>query len=55
VGSRLATLADRPGYSAVAGHVDTLAADIAQACSTLADKGAVHEPERKRVKTGTGY
>jgi glutamate decarboxylase len=36
-------------------HVDTLAADIAQACSTLAEKGGVHESERRRVKTGTGY
>jgi glutamate decarboxylase len=36
-------------------QVDTLAADIAQACSTLAEKGGVHESERRRVKTGTGY
>ena len=34
-------------------HVDTLAADIAQAC--LADKGGAHKSERKRVKTSTGY
>jgi glutamate decarboxylase len=33
----------------------TLAADIAQACETLAQKGGLHELDRKRVKTGTGY
>jgi glutamate decarboxylase len=32
-------------------QVDTLAGDIAQACSTLKDKGRVHESERRRVKT----
>ncbi|MEK6276731.1 MAG: glutamate decarboxylase [Actinomycetota bacterium] len=36
-------------------HVDTLAKDIEQACSTLAEKGGAHESERKRVKRGTGY
>ncbi len=36
-------------------HVDTLSADIAQACKTLAEKGGAHEHERRRVKTGTGY
>ena len=35
--------------------VDTLADDIAQAIETLEKKGAVHESERKMVKTGTGY
>src|SRR5215211_5455835 len=35
--------------------VDTLAADIAQACQTLEKKGGAHESERKRVKTATGY
>jgi glutamate decarboxylase len=35
--------------------VDTLAADIARACQTLDDKGGVHESERRRVKTATGY
>ena len=35
--------------------VDTLAGDIAQACQTLDEKGGAHEPERKQVKTGTGY
>jgi glutamate decarboxylase len=35
--------------------VDTLAADIARACQTLDDKGGVHESERQRVKTSTGY
>jgi glutamate decarboxylase len=39
------------------GHslVDTLAGDIAQACETLEHKGGLHELDRKRVKTGTGY
>jgi glutamate decarboxylase len=39
------------------GHslVTTLGNDIAQACATLDKKGGVHELERKRVKTGTGY
>jgi glutamate decarboxylase len=35
--------------------VDTLAADLAQACETLAKKGGAHHSERRRVKTGTGY
>jgi glutamate decarboxylase len=33
----------------------TLAADLAQACETLDRKGRLHELDRKRVKTGTGY
>jgi len=33
----------------------TLADDIAQACEVLAQKGGLHEHDRKRVKTGTGY
>jgi glutamate decarboxylase len=33
----------------------TLASDIAQACETLDKKGGLHEIDRKRVKTGTGY
>jgi glutamate decarboxylase len=33
----------------------TLADDIAQACETLAKKGGLHELDRQRVKTGTGY
>jgi glutamate decarboxylase len=33
----------------------TLAADIAQACETLEQKGGLHELDRNRVKTGTGY
>ena len=39
------------------GHTlaSTLADDIAQACETLAKKGGVHELDRRRVKTGTGY
>ena len=37
------------------GMAQTLAADIAQACETLGRKGGLHELDRKRVKTGTGY
>jgi glutamate decarboxylase len=39
------------------GHalVTTLADDLAQACSTLGQKGGLHELDRNRVKTGTGY
>jgi glutamate decarboxylase len=39
------------------GHslASTLADDIAQAVSTLNVKGGLHELDRKRVKTGTGY
>src|SRR3954469_18219193 len=39
------------------GHslANTLAADIAQACETLGVKGGLHELDRQRVKTGTGY
>ena len=33
----------------------TLADDIAEACETLKKKGGLHELDRKRVKTGTGY
>ena len=33
----------------------TLADDIAQACETLGKKGGLHELDRRRVKTGTGY
>lgn len=33
----------------------TLADDIADACSTLDKKGGLHESERRRVKSGTGY
>jgi glutamate decarboxylase len=36
-------------------QVDTLAADIAEACATLDEKGGAHKSERKQVKTGTGY
>ena len=32
-----------------------LADDLAQACVTLGQKGGLHELDRKRVKTGTGY
>ena len=39
------------------GHslVTTLAGDIAEACETLEKKGGLHEIDRRRVKTGTGY
>jgi glutamate decarboxylase len=39
------------------GHslVTTLAGDIAEACETLDEKGGLHEINRRRVKTGTGY
>jgi glutamate decarboxylase len=33
----------------------TLARDIAQACETLKAKGGLHESDRKRVKTNTGF
>ena len=33
----------------------TLADDIAQACETLDKKGGLHELDRQRVKTNTGY
>ena len=33
----------------------TLADDIAAACEVLSVKGGLHEHDRKRVKTGTGY
>jgi glutamate decarboxylase len=33
----------------------TLAADIAQACDVLNQKGGLHEHDRKRAKVGTGY
>jgi glutamate decarboxylase len=34
---------------------ETLAEDLAHACTTLEAKGGLHESERQRVKTGTGY
>ena len=33
----------------------TLGQDIADACATLKAKGALHESDRKRVKTNTGF
>jgi glutamate decarboxylase len=33
----------------------TLADDMAAACDTLRQKGGLHEVDRKRVKSGTGY
>jgi glutamate decarboxylase len=37
------------------GRVSALAGDIAQAVATLSAKGGLHELDRRRVKTGTGY
>jgi glutamate decarboxylase len=39
------------------GHTlaETLADDIAVACKVLAEKGGLHEHDRRRVRTGTGY
>src|SRR4051794_9722119 len=39
------------------GHslAETLGRDIGEACETLAAKGGLHELDRRRVKTGTGY
>jgi len=36
-------------------HVDTLARDIEEACSTLAKKGGAHESERHKIVTGPGH
>ena len=36
-------------------HVDTLARDIEDACTTLAKKGGAHESERKKIVTGPGH
>jgi glutamate decarboxylase len=36
-------------------HVDTLARDIEEACTTLARKGGAHESERRRMVTGPGH
>ena len=36
-------------------HVDTLARDIEEACSTLAKKGGAHESERNKIVTGSGH
>jgi glutamate decarboxylase len=33
----------------------TLASDLAEACETLEKTGGLHELDRRRVKTGTGY
>jgi glutamate decarboxylase len=35
--------------------VETLVSDIGDACATLDKKGGLHELDRRRVKTGTGY
>src|SRR5262245_37642634 len=39
------------------GHslISTLVDDVAEACETLKKKGGLHELDRRRVKTGTGY
>jgi glutamate decarboxylase len=39
------------GHSLIA----TLGTDIAEACATLKVKGRLHESDRKRIKTNTGY
>jgi glutamate decarboxylase len=36
-------------------HVDTLARDIDEACSTLAKKGGAHESERNKIIIGPGH
>jgi glutamate decarboxylase len=36
-------------------HVDTLARDIEEACTTLSKKGGAHEAERKRIVIGPGH
>jgi glutamate decarboxylase len=36
-------------------HVDTLARDIEDACTTLAVKGGAHESERAKMVTGPGH
>jgi glutamate decarboxylase len=36
-------------------HVDTLARDIEEACSTLAKKGGAHESERSKIVIGPGH
>jgi glutamate decarboxylase len=36
-------------------RAEALAQDIAEACATLDQKGGLHESERARVKTATGY
>jgi glutamate decarboxylase len=36
-------------------HVDTLARDIAEACSTLETKGRAHESERQKMVLGPGH
>jgi glutamate decarboxylase len=35
--------------------IQTLGADITQACATLTAKGGLHPADRKRVKTNTGF
>jgi glutamate decarboxylase len=36
-------------------HVDTLARDIEEACTTLEKKGGAHESERRKMVTGSGH
>jgi glutamate decarboxylase len=36
-------------------HVETLARDIDQACTTLARKGGAHEAERQQIISGPGH
>jgi glutamate decarboxylase len=35
--------------------VETFINDVQEACAALDQKGGMHELDRKRVKTGTGY
>jgi glutamate decarboxylase len=36
-------------------HVDTLARDIQEACTTLDKKGGAHPAERRKIVTGSGH
>ena len=36
-------------------HVDTLARDIEDACTTLAAKGGAHDSERAKMVIGSGH
>jgi glutamate decarboxylase len=36
-------------------HVETLARDLEEACTTLAEKGGAHESERQKILIGPGH
>ena len=36
-------------------HVETLALDIEEACTTLAEKGGAHESERQKILIDPGH